>query len=210
MNALRSALSLLIAATCAWGNVRVPKATLAGETVYVRLGRDSADVTAVFAFEYYWYTKDAKIVYFPLFAPDGVAPIKVLERAKIEFEVADQKVVVASPCPAPPGMMDTWQGSRIHWFAVNLEYAVESDKLDNKTDNILICFSYSQPLIGGRFYYLPIIPRESPRSDGSWAYQMLVRSAAKPVVVVSEKTDYIRLADTIVVYLKHGEVVEIQ
>jgi hypothetical protein len=207
MKILAFALIQLSATTLACANVYVPKAKLAGETVYARLSKESASVTAVFEFEE-WFTQDAKIVYFPVFATEAVDPITVLSRAEIEFEVGDKKVGVASPCEAPKGLKQALAGAHIYWFSANLNDLVDGAELES-SGRTIVRFSYSQPLISGRFYYLPII---AGSSDGaaSWKYQMLVRSESKPVRVTSKGTEFYQLADVVSVYLKDREIVEIR
>jgi len=187
-----------------------PKSKIVGQSVYVALGKEAATVTVVFEINT-WETSDTKIVYFPIFAQDGMDPIKILAQSRFEFEVGEIKNEAAVPCAAPPGMMKTWNGYHIYWFAINIGEVLEAGELDwLDSDGALVRFTYTQSLLGGRFYYLPLIPHEYPASDRLWQYHMIVRAAHKPVAVVSKKTDYCRLADVVIVYLRSAVVTEIE
>lgn len=214
MKALLLTLLLLSATTVATANpyvVYAPKARLAGETVYARISKEAASVTAVLEFEE-WSTDDSKIVYFPIFAAEASDPITVLSKADLEFEVDGRKVGVAAPCEAPQGLAHAHASCRIYWFSANLDELVdegESVEILNRGNRVVVRFTYSQPLIEGGFYYLPIIPGQSGESS-SWNYQMFVRSDSKPLRVASKGTEFFVLEDVISVHLRDREIVEIR
>jgi hypothetical protein len=185
----------------------VPSAKLAGETVYVHLLKDEARVTAVFEFEE-WITRDAKLVYFPLFASDPADPVKVLARTGFELEISGKKLGIALPCEAPKRFQKMAGSLRVCWFVANLDDLVEDADVD-LSRRMTIRVSYSQPLIGGCFYYLPVI-MGLEKQKRSWRYQMLARSGLRVTEVVSKGTDYEQIADSVVVYLKDGETVAIK
>ncbi|HWA26889.1 MAG TPA: hypothetical protein VG734_14615 [Lacunisphaera sp.] len=191
----------------AWGNVYVPKAKLAGESVYARLSRESGRVTGVFEFED-WVTRDEKIVYFPVFGSSTDEPLAVLTQAEVEFEVHGKSVGIAKPCEAPAGMTQSVAGVRIFWFAANLDELVSGEEL-NSGDRIIVRFSYTQPLIHGRLYYLPIIPGQVA-DEPLWRYQMFVRSEFRAVQVTSKDSVSFPLSDVLVVHLKDRSIVEVR
>jgi hypothetical protein len=207
MRVLRFTLLLCSVTSLARGNFYVPKARLAGESVYVRLSSESGRVTGVFEFED-WITRDKKVVYFPVFGSPASEPFTVLSQAEIEFEVHGKKVGIAMPCETPAGMKQSVAGARIFWFAANLDDSVDIEAL-NSGDRMVVRFSYTQRLIKGRFYYLPIIPGQAV-DEPSWRYQMFVRSESRVVRVTSKDTDSFSLADGVVVHLKDRSILEVR
>jgi hypothetical protein len=200
----------LSAAILASANLYVPKAKLAGETVQVILDATNAEVSAIFEFED-WMTLDEKIVYFPIFGYPTSNAIQVLTEAKFELEAADKKLHIALPCEPPERFKDLSKTYNIHWYSVNLDHLFEGE-VPSVGHNSIIKFRYIQPLIAGKFHYLPVIIGRSnyETSARAWQYQMHVRSFIKVPQVLSMKSSYERLGDSVVVYLKHGEIVEIQ
>jgi hypothetical protein len=204
--------SLIIAlslAASAMANIYVPKATLVGESVHVRLSNDVGRVTAVFQFED-WYTRDGNVAYFPVFGDVNATPVQILASSGLEFELDGKRLSIAEPCEAPARFRQLARDPRIHWFSADLD-SVFSDDADCGTP-LVIKMTYSQPLIGGRFYYLPVIARgESPKKDGrDWCFQMIALSGVRPVRVLSKPTDFERMGDGVAIFLKDGEVVELQ
>jgi hypothetical protein len=201
--------ALVISALPANANLYVPRAKLAGETVRVRLQKDSAEVTAVFEFAE-WFTRDAKVLYFPIFSADVVDPIQLLARSGFELEIEGQKIGMAAPC-APPARFKLIPGSpRIYWFSADLEELGEKWN-EEVFPRVVVRVSYSQPMVRGSFYYLPIIVGTSEKEERrAWHYQMQLHAASRVPRVLSKGTDYEQLADTVVVYLKDGEIVEVR
>jgi len=197
MTPLRHLLAFLLLATAASGNLYVPKAKLAGETVYVRLAKEAAIVSAVFEFED-WFTRDAKIVYFPIYANETDDPIQVLARAEFALDVGGTKLGVATPCEAPERFKKMPANPRVCWYSVNLDHVIEPETVDFD-GRVAVRLTYTQPLIRGRFYYLPAIigHGELDQKTRPWRYQMLARSSARVVQVLSKGTDYEQFGDSI-------------
>jgi hypothetical protein len=210
MNVYQFLALILLVATSARANLYVPKAKLAGETVYVRLTKDDAVVNAAFEFEQ-WDTIDDKIIYFPIFASETENPIGVLSRAGFELEIAGKKIGIATPSTAPRKFDRPVKGVKVCWFAANLDDLVDESNVDID-HRIVIKVRYAQPLIAGVFYYLPIITgsSEPDQEKRSWKYQMHARSAARLIRVHSKDSDSELLGETTVVYLKDGQVVMLQ
>jgi hypothetical protein len=219
MKKIQFLLGIFLLVSAAHGNVYIPKAKLAGETVYVQLTKDSARVTAVFEFEQL-QTKDGLIVYFPIFSNAADDPIRVLADSRFELSVGDKTVNFAKPCPAPEWTKDIKTDHRICWFTANIGdlifYQDDKSVVVETNESTVIRFSYTQPLIHGRFYYLPVIPGASVpdwdwnKNRYSWNYQMFARSGLRVTDVSSKGTLYEPLEDSVVVYLKDREIVEIQ
>jgi hypothetical protein len=201
---------LLVLATCAQANVYVPRAKLTGETVSVRILNGSAAVTAIFEFEYL-ITRDEKVIYFPIFSTDGDDPIHVLSQANFDLEINGQKFGTATACAAPRAFKKLPPGAKAFWFVVNLEAFVTIDVL-NSGKPVIVRFTYSQPLIHREFFYLPVITGHDvlDREGRAWRYQMHARCPTKMVRVLSTDTDYEQLDDGITVFLKDGELVELE
>jgi len=179
---------------------------MAGETVYARVGKQAATVTAAFEFED-WETRDEKFVYFPVFAEEGAEPLHVLAHADIEFEIDGKKGGVPAPCEAPIKSKSALPGIRVFWFAASLDDLVGGEFIGDY--RFIVRLSYSQPLIGGRFYYLPVIVGQSREMTDSWKYQMIVRSELRPVRLISASESQ-ALLDLVTVHLKDGEIVSIE
>ena len=190
-------------------NLYLPHAKLAGESVHVRLLKETAEVTAVFEFDE-WITRDAKVLYFPIFSADAIDPLKLLARTGLTLEIQGRKIGIPAPC-APPDKFKKLSGSpRVCWFAANLEELAEQWN-EEAYARIFVKVIYAQPLIQGSFYYLPVIVGSSDKSESrSWRYQMLVHSETRIARVTSKTTDYEQLADAVVVYLKDGNLVEVR
>jgi hypothetical protein len=207
MRKLYLALLLCVTSSLARGNFVIPKAKLAGESVYVTIASSSARVAGIFEFES-WMTHDEKVVYFPIFGLPTAEPLSVLSQSEFEFEIHGKTVGVAKPCDAPPGMKQSVAGLRIFWFAANLDQLVEYDE-PNSEERMIVRFSYTQPLLHDCFYYLPIIPGYV-EDEQAWRYQMLVRSARRTVQVTSKQNDAFPVADAVVVHLKDRSIVEVR
>ncbi len=69
-----------------------------------------------------------------------------------------------------------------------------------------------QSLIRGKFFYLPVISgyRLVEHNPRAWRYQLLARTAVRMPKVVSRASDYEPLEDAVVVYLRNGELVELE
>lgn len=195
-----------------WANpVSVPpsRATLVGETVSVRLLADRAAVTAVYHFSGSQSTV-RKRVYFPLFAAKAADPIAVLSGSSLELQVDDKIVGIAEPCEAPFQFSDMPQDADVYWFVAELEPLIAEAGVASFGDFMLRA-TYVQPLVHGRFYYIPLIRGLEPTRGAarSWNYQMLAR-AQNRMPMVSSKSDYEPLEDAVVIYLKNGELVSLE
>lgn len=198
--------ALILFAASARGNLYIPNAKLAGETVHVRLMKNAAVVTAVFEFEEF-LTRDAKIVYFPIFSENAHNPVEVLANSEFELAVGDKKQAIATPCPPPEGLGNIPNRPRVFWFSANIDDLTD----DTVIFPLVIKVTYTQPRIQGRFHYLPIIPGAAGESTKrSWNYQMLAYSGSRVTQVTSKPSDYEQLADSVVVYLKDRQPVELQ
>jgi len=199
-----------MAATLASANLYIPKAKLAGETVQVLMDAINADVNAVFEFED-WMTLDDKIVYLPIFSQQSDDPIRTLSQAKFELDVGGKKIQAALPCEPPERFKSLSKEHRIHWYAINLDHLFE-DEVPGFGNNVTIRLHYVQPLIADQFYYLPVIIGHSTNdaSTTEWKYQMYVRSFIKIAQVISKKSRYERLGDSVVVLLRDAEIVQIR
>jgi hypothetical protein len=200
----------LLFGTSAQANVYVPRAKLAGETVKVRLSGDSAIVTAVFEFEER-ITRDAKVVYFPIFATDTNDPLQVRARAKFEIEIGGRKTGIAMPCKSPREFGKPPSGVRACWFVANLDDLIDDSEKPSE-GRIALKATYVQPLLRGTFYYLPVMSGHvvPGGEERSWQYQMHARSPSHLIRVQSKGIDSEEMDDGIVVYLKDGELVELQ
>jgi hypothetical protein len=207
MKALTIVASIVLSVSCASANVFVPKAKLAGETVSARLIADAAIVTAVFQFEE-WETKDEKIAYFPIFSTE-TDPIRVLAKSRFEFRIGD-KTGTALPCAAPRSAVQLPSGIRLFWYAIHFDDLIEVTDLNATPHPLAIRVSYLQPLIGGKFFYLPSIAGFTvEKEQRSWPFQLHVRSAERSLRVVSA-SDYELLGDALTVYLRDGALVVIE
>ena len=169
--------ALVIGAAELDANIRWPRATLVGETVDVNLVRDSASVNAIFEFEG-GIENAENVVYFPLFAEAGGNPVHVLSVAHFELTIADKLVVGAVPSEAPAGFKEfTKTHPGIFWYATNLDDLAADLGMKNGC-RYTVRFNYSQPLINGKFYYLPILIG-SDLSTRNWKYQMRVHSISR-------------------------------
>ena len=188
-------------------NVYVPNAKLAGETVSARLSADSAVVTAVFQFDE-WLTKDEQVIYFPIFASD-TDPLRVLATAKFELEITGKKIDTALPCEPPPRKFQHLpKGIRVFWYSTKFNELVDTKDMNSSDYPLVVKATFVQPLIAGKFYYLPVITgKTSDPEKRSWNYQMHARSAVKMIRVGSSQSDYSVLGDAVTVYLRDGEVV---
>jgi hypothetical protein len=188
-------------------NLYTPNAKLAGETVSVRLLADSAIVTAVFQFAD-WWTKDDKVIYFPIFAADS-DPLRVLAAAKFELQIEGKKIDTAFPCDAPPREFKNLpKNVRVFWYSMKLDESLVFEDIYSFENPPVIKATYIQPLIAGKFYYLPVITGATQDSEKrAWNYQMHARSAVKMIRVGSLHPDYLVLGDAVTVYLRDGEVV---
>jgi hypothetical protein len=206
-------IALMYSAISLYGNIYIPKAKLAGETVHARVSKDTAHVTAVFEFSDL-YTRDALALYFPIFSDTQVDPIQVLAGSRFELEINGKKAAIPTPCDAPPSLK-TPESSvttpRAYWFYVNIGDLL-GDTIVDLNCRVVIRATYSQPLIGGVFYYLPIIPgiSEAEEKKRSWSYQLFVRSGLRVMQVRTKGADYEQLEDCVVVYLKHAKIVAVQ
>ena len=193
-------------------NVYIPKAKLAGETVFVHITKEAAVVTAVFEFDD-WITLDAKVVYFPIFTNASDDPIQILAHADFALEVDGKKLGVAAPCETPTRFGKLPKNPRISWYAANLDELIDNAKAEvDFNRRIIVRLSYTQPLIHGRFYYLPVVigSADPDKEKRSWNYQMLAHSNLKILQVLSKQVDYEQLGNGVVVYLKDTEIVVIQ
>jgi len=192
----------------AMANVYVPNAKLAGESVVVRMAKDEGVVTAVFEFEE-WIARDTKWVYFPIFTSDSSDPVKVLARAGLELEIGGKKLEVPLPCEAPERFRKKTGDPQVCWFRANIDDSLGEEVVEIHS-RMTIRVSYSQPLIGDRFYYLPVIIGQNDKEKRSWRYQMHVRAGPRILKVVSNDTDYEQITEGVVVYLKDGETVAVR
>src|ERR1035437_1538171 len=159
----------------AFANVYIPKAKLAGVSVCVWFSKDTASVTAVFEFADTW-TKDDKVIFFPIFASKGEAPVDVLAKAKFEITIGDKVFVAATPCEAPRKLAVLPEDVSGCWFKIEVdEQCCELAERDGS--RLPVRLTYSQPLIGNRFYYLPIIPHGDElieSQDRDWRFQLVM------------------------------------
>lgn len=189
-------------------NFYVPRARLIGETVHVRLLKDVAEVTAVFEFEG-WETSDDKILYLPLFAGPTVSPTRLLGDAGLQLTFNGQNAGQAAPCPAPERLRAAAPGRRVLWFAVHVDDLLPDSAAE--VPPVVIKASYLQPLIGGHFFYLPVIAGQSKTGDRrAWSYQLHVHSPTHVTQLVSQGVDHEPLSDGLVIYLRDGEVVDVR
>jgi len=188
-----------------FANVVIPKAKLAGETVYVRIGQDSASVAAVFKVEPP-ETADAKVIYFPIFAVGEVDPATVLAQANVDFSINEKPGELVTPCAAPAGLDLKIGRVRTYWFSIAIEDAPDSPPSEGP---VLVRLSYSQPLIKGEFLYLPIIPGQT-KDEAAWSYQMLARADHHIVRVITEKAEYFPLADAVSIHLRDRQILQLR
>jgi hypothetical protein len=200
----------LLAAPAVWANVYLPNAKLVGETVQVRLLADSAVVTAAFEFDD-WITSDAKRLYIPLFAREGDDPIDVLSRARLDLVIRGKEAGLATPCKAPRAVGEHPTGVKVFWFVLNLD-EFEKELVFLNDAPLVVRVTYHQPLLGGRFYYLPVIPgfESKEKERRSWSYQLFARCSAHVIRVFSPEPDYERYEDGVVWYLRDGQLVVLE
>jgi len=209
MKMLLSALALFSVVPPLWGDGAMPKAKLAGESVYVRIGNQAVAVAAALEFED-WATEEEQLVYFPIFAPASADPLQVLDEARLEFDLNGKPGGVATPCAAPMKLTSALPGIRIFWYSASLADMVVGEAEDTGDTRFIVRLSYTQPLLGRRFYYLPVIMGQVSAGQEGWKYQMIVRSVAKPVRVISKGTEYRVLLDAVAVRLRDREIVVIE
>jgi len=201
--------NVLLLAAClgaAGAAVRAETAAMTGESVYVHLS-DRADATVVGAFEE-WAGGEAEALYFPIFGRAGDAPLRVLDESGLEVDLNGKRVETLAPCAPPDGFKNVAAGRRVFWFKAD----VAETLADEKPATVLqVRVRYTQALIAGRFYYLPVLPRQPGELMGErpWAWQLHARSDVKVPKVLGTTVEREQLRDTVIVYLRHAEVVEI-
>jgi hypothetical protein len=195
-------------------DVILPEGFMTGETVDIDLGRDGAEVRAVFG-----YRRASKVssdeVYFPLFGSSQEDPVRVLARSNAELYFNGEAAAPATPCPVPPGFNKlAFAGLTLFWFKVDIaELVAEYKRAKNAPpDKLEIELHYFQPLIGGRFYFLPTMGPPDPRPwrAREWSFQMHVHSPLRIPRVLSKQTDHQRLGNQEIIYLKSCELVELE
>ncbi|MCF7687728.1 MAG: hypothetical protein K9M98_10665 [Cephaloticoccus sp.] len=209
MKLLLSALALFSVVPPLWSEGAMPKAKLAGESVYARIGNQAVAVAAAFEFAD-WAANGEKLVYFPIFAPASADPLQVLDEAQLEFDLNGKPGGVATPCAAPMKLSSALPGIRIFWYSASLADMVDGEAEEPADARFIVRLSYSQPLLGRRFYYLPVLMGQAPSGQEGWKYQMVVRSVTKPVRVISKGTEYRVLLDAVAVQLRDREIVVIE
>ena len=182
---------------------------LTGETVEAHVLAGVAVVSGVYKFDE-WYTRDRKVMYIPIFVGGDETPIVALARAKFEVEVGGEKFDSIAPCEAPAHFDVPKNCPKIEWFVVDIDDQVET--LDPAAPSGLVRITYEQPLIDGVFYYIPVIvgQRSGSQNERAWNYQMHASAPSHALRVISEGTDYERLAGGIVVYLQHRGIVALK
>lgn len=185
-----------------------PKATLVGETVSVHLRKNTAVVTAVYEFRRGESPGGKRLVYFPMFSTEAADPMAVLQRSDLAFEVDGKAAGVAEPCAAPRQIVGLPAGVSVVWFAADLDALRDPSESDAESASTTLRASYVQPLIRGRFYYLPLIAGYELLDQGTraWPYQLHARGATR-MPRVAPGLDYEPLGDIVVVYLKDGQFV---
>jgi hypothetical protein len=170
------------------------RAVLIGETVSVRILADRAAVTAVYQFS----AGDSRVrkrVFFPLFAAKGQDPISVLAGSSLNEKIAG----IAEPCEPPVTFSDMPADADVYWFAADLDPLVAEAEPDGEGPFVLRA-TFVQPLVHGRFYYIPLIRGLQQVRDlaRAWNYQLLARAQSR-MPMVSSKSDYEPLDDAVVV-----------
>jgi hypothetical protein len=202
--------SLLFAVASASANpvISKAKAVLVGETVHVKMLEDAAIVRGVFEFED-WLPGDGTTVYVPIFAEKASEAAQLLAQTGLELEVDGKRLGPASPCDVPAGVALPANIPRIFWFAADLDILID-DRESIASRRCVLKVSYSQPLIRGRFYYLPILAGES--SEGNkrrWNYQMIIQATTRIPQVLSKHSDFEQLGSNLVIYLRNRSIVEV-
>ncbi len=209
MRFLSRVLLALLFVGCSVGahaSIYIPKGKLAGESVYVRIGKDTASVAGIFEFEDF-SVRDSKTLYFPLVGPTNTDPIKLLEQSGVDITVNGNPVGLPSPCESPVGPEVKIGGAHVYWYCVSLDEEGAGEKADGAKFTVRL--NYTQALIRGRFLYLPCLPGH-PREESPWRYQMLARAEHHVVRVTTEGTEYFPLIDAVSVQLKDRQIVELR
>lgn len=189
--------------------IYVPTAKLTGESVYVRIRDDVGSVAAVFNFDH-WETSSAKTIYFLIYARPGLDPAGLLAQSSPEI-VTDEipASTLPMPCEPPARTPSDPPGAHAYWYCLNVEDLFGDKPAEVVRSGIIVRLRYKQPLIKGRFYYLPIIPGQTP-GDSSWPCQMVIRADQRLVRVTSRDTEFYALDDVVVVHLKDRQIVELR
>jgi hypothetical protein len=99
---------------------------------------------------------------------------------------------------------------RVTWFSADVDALAEQS---NETEPlILLRATYTQSLIQGKFYYVALISgydlvENQPRA---WRYQLHAHTTSRVPKVGSKGTDYEPLGDALTVYLRDGELVQLE
>ena len=183
------------------------RATLVGETVSVMLLKGSANVTAIYEFSPGANSRP-KQIFFPVFADAPDDPAKVLLRSGLDFEVDGQSLGLAVPCAAPIEVLDLPPNVQIFWFTAEVETLVSTSDAPGQ---FRLKAHYVQPLINGRFFYIPLISGYDTvhKNDRPWRYQLHAYTSSRMPQVTST-SDYEPMGNAVTVYLKNGELVQLQ
>ena len=216
-------LTYFLTATLAWSNGRVnlfrqlPAPDISqrvgiladkafnGETVYTRIEATGAQVEAVYDLGY--PEQDIAAIYFPVFALKGTSPAVALEKSKFYAHLNGRPmsdiVLAQAPADAPAAPA----GSEIIWF----KFLNQDSEDESRPENSLFKISYWQPHLAGYFHYLPqsLPPSSTSSEDRNWRFQMVIRSPKHLIKPPEGEVDFERMADLLIVYLKHAECVSI-
>jgi hypothetical protein len=204
---MRTISLLILIASLSSANVYLPRAKLVGETVNVLVTQENAIVEGIFAFND-WGTRDEKMLYLPIYAPGGETAGRLLAVAQVEVEMDGKPVEGIEPCSPPSGFERPRNSRPVQWFRWPIGLG-ESEVVEVGTGP-RVRVRYCQPLIGARFYYLPVIAGSSKSPERQWAYQMHVRGVGRVPRPCSKEIDCEVLGSVLTVYLKNGDEIQIQ
>lgn len=178
---------------------------MVGETVTVRLLSDTGEVSGSYAFEPYWWGERPRTLYVPVFAADSDDPVKTFEQTKMEVYVNGYPSQLPMPCDPPKEFEPPAVAPKIVWFSTSLAFLIDGDI---PPEHPTIQVRYSQPLIEGKFYYLPIITGADPVArKADPLFIMRIHSSKGLPLLLSESTEFERRDDHLVLYLKNQELV---
>jgi len=188
--------------------VVAPWQLLSGESVCVRINSEAAEISGVYEFADW---NPGNSIYFPIFAGYGDSASKCLAEANLRVKMGELNLTDITPCEAPAGVREVEGGPKVFWFKIGSDDR-KAEELIKEVGSIRISVEFKQRLLAQEFYYLPVIPTRAKQapSERAWRYQMVVRSLNKVSSVVSSGVDYERFGDSLVVYLKDQQIVEIK
>lgn len=184
-----------------FGNNPPESGTLRGETVYADVGPDQTRIEAVYDISDFPRAADGVLL--PVFAAADDDPDAVLLSAAVSASLDGTELKRISLAANPGGGPALPADLRIVWIRIETR-AVFGDSI--------IRVSYRQRHIGGRFYYLAqSIPDRLGGPPGrDWRFSLLARASSGKVAFSAGSSEWERLGDVLVVYLRRDQIVSLE